>query len=844
MSLKFIFGGPGSGKTTLCLRDMAKLSEKNNCIFIVPEQFTLESERRLCEFNQKGAVINPQVLSFKRLAYRLSEKSGGGSPLDDSGKVMLLRKITSELLGELEFFVRSANKQGFAEELSKAINEFYQYNISSDTLKALEETLEGGLKIKIGDLRKILARFEEFMRSGYVSSETALESAPKEIAKSRFAVGSYIWLDGFYGFTPQEYDIIEKLMANAERVNVALTLDNDNFGAINDSDPFADIKRAVNRLSKIAKNTGVPIEPPVMLTDHHRFKNSPELAFIEKNFLNHKKQRYKARTENIVIRAAANRRAETESAAVEIITLARKKGLRYKEIAVASGDISGYERSIRRIFDEYGVPFFMDYKTDILSHPLAELLRSAIDCAAFNYNYESVFRFLKTGLTPLSADETDELENYALEFGVSGQKWFSDWKAGLEGDEAVRVNRLREKAKNAFHLFAEQSVRGVKTAKNLSAAVFDMLDLMDVASVIEQWAEKAAERGAAVLAKSHLTAYGKIRAVFDKLVDILGDLRVDIRDFSKIVEAGLMAEDMGFTPPSQDQVIVGDLKRTRLPEIKALIILGANEGVLPAIQKETGVFSDTDRLTLKAAGVEIAPDSRAKNARELLDVYLSLTKPSERLTVSYSLGDFNGKTTRPSQVVFKIADMFPLSETAETDIIAASEPAFGRMGEFLRKTLRGEEPGALKLAWLWFKNNEHYARRLSKLESACEPIRNEAYLSKALTDALYGDEIIIGISRLEQFVKCPFAYYATYGLKARPRRIYEARPADYGLLAHKILENFARIMAEEQSDWRGADKAKIDEFVERYTDDMALGEIFTSSSKRLYMLSRVKRVAK
>ncbi|MDR1531150.1 MAG: exodeoxyribonuclease V subunit gamma [Clostridiales bacterium] len=856
--LRFIFGRAGHGKTEQCLYEITEKSQNNASnalIYIVPEQSTLQAEQDLVRLSRNKAIIRTQALSFQRLAYRLFAETGlaGGIILDDVGSRMLLRKILFELEQELKFFTRAANKPGFLENLYDAVREFYQYNISPSQLAACAgQTPDERLADKLRDLQTVFEGYADFLRTqaGYISSANALSLVPARVKDSAFLSGAEIWIDSFTSFTVQEHKIIEALTQKCPSVTVSLTVDDSRapYGALDFYDPFFETKNTVNKLCVMARDCGVAIAPASLMTVPRRFKASHALGHLESNFFPYIPQKYSGDPgREIMIQSASNRYEEVAALCSQIIGLVRDSGLAYADIAVVTGALEEYEKAIRSIFGQYGIPFFVDTKANILAHPLSSLIRGAVDCAAFDMRYEGVFRFLKTGLTPIPRREIDILENYVLQYGIHGWKWEREFE-----DKAVNETRLALLECLAPVLLPLK--QKTHTVREYAAGIFDMLDNLSVCVTLDrQAAELAApaNRGGAAfredavnMARQHRQIWNAICALFDKMVDLLGDQTLTIKDFAKILEAGLDATDIGLIPHTLDQVTVGDLTRTRLPAVKALFVLGACEGALPKVQTERGIFYDDERAALTAFGLELAPDSRRRGAEELFLIYNCICKPSEYLRLSYATGSIEGKGIKPSIILEKIAAMFPaLRHTRlETPAITRPDVLFQRMGAVLRGGM-DETFGAV---YKWFANNNEYKGPLRAMEEIIQGARE--YISPGLLGTMYADGVITtAVSQLEQYARCPFSYFVEYNLAAKERVIYEVQPFDIGNMYHDLLDMFSRLVKGRGISWRQLTDEQINGLVDDCASQISQeirDKVLLNTARSRYMLAKMKQIAK
>jgi len=834
-------GLPGSGKTHKCLEEI-KTAKK--AIYLVPEQYSLQSERNIIEnMPQKATTVS--VLSFQRLAFRLFNSTGAptGTFLDDVGKVMLLRKITADLRKSLNFYGKSADKQGFINGLSHTISEFYRCGVSQENLLMASETAPEAIKHKLSDLHLIYRQYAEVLRNNYFSMDEALDFLPDKISQSEDLNGAHVWVDGFYGFSVQELHVLARIIKKAEQVSITMTV---NKGAVkyNPLHPynfFYETKRAVNKITILAEEQGVKIEEPVFL---HRDENSA-LGIFRSQYYRISPRVYQNSVDAIRVLKAYDKEAEVEESAKQIIGLLRSEGLRYRDIAVMTGDIHSYKKKINRIYALYNIPFFIDVRSDIMSHPLVELIRAAVETAAKRMAYQGVFRFLRTGLTDIPRSGVDALENYVLAYGIKGYQWFRQWEKG-EGAEEAEV--LRGQVLSAL----EDVVSGPYTKKasirEFSERIFSMLERLKIQETLSSWIEDMFVEGDNETLRRHSQIWSKICAVFDKLVETLGDSVVTIVEFGKVLDAGFSASDMGIIPPSVDQVVIGDLTRSRLPAIKALIVLGANEGMLPKPVTETSFLNDEERLYLLELGIEVGSDGKRKSNEDRFLTYVSMARPSDHLCVIYSLFD-RGKEQKPASCIDTLLKIFPEVQQEDSSLdllIRPAKPMLSKMGTLMRRHMSGLEMTAEMLdVYGLLKEHPTYNEVLSRMENAIWYSYAQRKLSRRSARRLYGPELITGASMLERYAECPFAYFMRYNLRARERRLYTVDQLDTGNLFHNVLELFSRKLNEAGESWRSLTQERINELTDICVDELS-PEIpaFFSTARFTYLLKRVRRICK
>jgi ATP-dependent helicase/nuclease subunit B len=879
MSLRFIYGRAGSGKTTRCLEEIkARLDSgaENPLVLLVPEQFTFQAERDLIRVLGRGGILKTEVLSFRRLAFRVFNDAGGitGPHIHSAGKCMILYEILDKRRDSLRIFARSADRPGFVNTLSSLITEFKRYGVAPACLEAAGTSLgaDDPLKEKLAELYAIYAAFEKTLEERYRDSDDDLTLAAEKLDSTGLYTAAEIWLDGFAGFTPQEYGIVGKLLRKAARVNVSLCTDSlEDDRNTDGTDIFSAVKRAFGRFKRLAGEYGAEVEPPVRLDGGlpPRFRGSPELAHLERNLYAYPYKVFKGKTGDISLFSSVNIFSEIEAAARDIVRLCRDEGMRYRDIAVVTRNLSSYEKLIEVIFEEYGIPCFIDRKVDIVNHPLVRMILSMLEIFIENWSYEAVFRYLKTGLTGIDRDSVDRLENYVLACGIRGSRWTGgqDWTMSPEllpgekdaeeqSDSLAEINRIRREVSGPLLEF-RKSAKGRRKASEICGALYDFLCAVGVPGRIEESIDLLRKDGRLSLAGEYSQVWNTVMEVFDQTVEVMGDETFGLERFSDILKIGFGEYRIGLIPASMDQVLVGSVERSKSHEIKALYILGANDGVFPASASEEGILSDRDREALAGTGIELASDTRSKAFDEQYLVYRALTTAGSRLRISWPIADHEGRTMRPSIIIPRLRRLFPhIKETSnlirpdtdegEAELATGRIPAFRQMTAALRRKADGADIRPLwKWVYLWFSGQEDWRRK-------CRSMR-EAFLYRNLAQPvgrrnialLYGDPARSSVSRLEKYTACPFAYYVQYGLGARERKIYRLSPPDVGTFMHAAIERFSKLLEEKDMSWREFDRewcaAAVSEIIDGMLDNMQ-GSGIAASKRYTALALRLKRV--
>jgi len=883
--LRLIVGRSGSGKTWQCLKEIAATVESNpalNCFFLVPEQGSFYAERSLLREIGQGGVIQAQVFSFQRLAWRILQETGGGiaTPLDEVGKTLIIKHILTKHKDKFQVFVRVMDKPGFLEQLVRALSEMKNYCISPEKLASFLDTatedlvddndnLRGDLEGKIAEFAFIYKEFEAFLRENqYLDSDDNLQILVNNLHKAKFLKNTQIWIDGFHGFTPLEIEVIKELLLYCQQINITLCLEHKYLKQkLAETHLFYKPWETYQSLLQMTAELNCPLADVFVLPEpgERRFQESPELAFLEES-LRETKPVYHDVAQAIKLKAVANRQEEVAEAAQEIITLCREKGFRYQDIAVLLRDFTGYENLLTNIFRDYGIPFFLDMKKPVRHHPLPDLLQSVLEVVQGGWSYEPLFRCLKTDLFPLSRRDTDILENFCLAYGIRGNRWTDGkpWRIKTsnqfrQGEQLLqeelllqRVNKAREKVVETL-LPLQEALKEATTGRQYSEVLFSFLERIGVAGKLEFWSMKAKEQGALEEARIHAQVWQKILDLLDSFVEVLGTQEMTLLEFSQVIISGLETLELGLIPPCLDQVLVGSVDRSRNPDLKAVIILGVNEGVFPAKVVESGLFNDEDRLHLAERKIILAPITEKKLFAEQFFIYKALTTASHNLTLSFALADGEGKALTPSSVFTHVWAIFPQAiifldpekERTEEKIVRP-HPTFSNLAVNLRQAKEGQEIPALWWdVYNWYLQKPDWQLPLSTVVAGLFYQQKSSKLPVSIVRKLYGQNLRASISRLERFRACPFSHFLNYGLKLQERAEYKVAAPDLGQFFHAGLENFYRFLQEKQLVWANLTPAEMREIVEKIVEDLAphlQNEVLLSTARYRYLLGKLKRI--
>jgi len=779
--------------------------------FLVPEQFTVQAEKiLLAEPGSNNSMMRADVVNFKRMAYRLSNETGlyGSKIIDNSGRRMILYKAIEECKDNLKLFKGALEHFGLVSEILKLITEAGRYNFSEEKMLSIAEEISDELPIKqkLAELSMIYNKYNEILHRNYVDDNDLMDILAERIKEYKPYENCKIWIDGFFGFTQQEYKIIKELTEKAEEVTITLCCDNPEIAQKgNGADFLKSVYGTYDKLVRMAEENGISLKAPIMLKKHEkpeftRHGYNRALEHFEREYDSYPVKPFHGDTSKLGIYAAKTIYSEAEFAACKIRELCREKGLHYRDIAVIAKDINSYAPVCKDIFIQNGIPFFIDSKKDLTRHPLARLIISALETVTEGFSYKTMFTYLKTGLLSYDQEVLDLIENHVLRKNISSiKRWTNDeWWVFEEEDERINETR-REILEPLMEIKEELSV--CKNILQQANALYNFLENIQVADIIINRESK-----------EYIKTWNGFISILDKMTESLGEERVTPSKFLNILRSGLQDYQTGEIPTTLDNVLIGNLDRTKNARIKALIFLGVNEGVVPGGASKEGIISDKERQILKDKKIYLAADANEQIYLEEFNIYSALMAPSDYLYITYKVKDSGGKGKRPSRIINRVLKMFP-DINFENDIIedemfirplksiASSEFTFTKYLSYLSEKTNGREADDIwEETGKYFSNKEQYQERIDKALEYRNFRSRSIEISKEQASKLFGESIITSVSRVEKYNTCPYSFYAEYGLRAEERKILSFNSREAGSFIHEILEMIAGNMQEADID--------------------------------------------
>lgn len=824
MSLRFVFGGSGAGKSTRLYSEIIQRAEEEpgrNFLIIVPDQFTMQTQKELVTHpvNKRDGILNIDVLSFSRLSHRIFEEVGKREipVLDDTGKSLVLRKVAGSLKEELPYLGSNLDKQGYIHEVKSAISEFMQYGVGVDDVQKLMNyaAKKGTLYYKLKDLQVLYRGFMEYIREKFITTEETLDLLRESLDSSAIVKNSVFAFDGFTGFTPIQNRVIGKLLGIAKEVILTVTLDlrEDPFLQDGEQKLFHMSKKTVADFVKMAQEEKAERGRDILAgyDGEHRFSHNEPLAHLERTLFRYPVKEYDKPQSSVHLFAASTVREEVRQTGIKLRRLVREKGFFYRDIAVVAGDLEVYAELVEAEFSLLGIPCFVDRTRGIVLNPLTEYIKSAFEVLAKNFSYESVFQYLRSGLAGFLPEETDLLENYCKETGIRGRrKWsmqFTKRTAQMkeETEPLLAINELRERFYEELSPLLNVET---KSAAAYVEALYLFLTRNKAAERLAVYEEMFLDKGELVRAKEYAQVYRLVMELLEQIMGLLGDEPMSLKEFADILEAGFAEIEVGTIPQNVDRVLVGDIERTRLREVKALFFVGVNDGNIPKNTGKGGIISDIDREFLRQPEIELAPSPRQQMYIQRLYLYLNMTKPSDLLYLSFAGMSGDGKALRPAYLIASMRQLFPQlsveypeKEPVLSQIMTpeAGLPYLaGALREYAQGNMVQEETATLYRA---YRERLEYAGLLQRLTDAAFYRYEHSPLQKNVARALYGQILRNSVSRLETYAACAYRHFLKYGMSLKEREELAFENVDMGNVFHGVLEGFSHKLEESAYTW-------------------------------------------
>ena len=878
MQTRFLLGPAGSGKTFRCLAQIrAMLKARPDgppLLFIAPKQATFQLERQLLSDGSIAGYTRLHILSFERLAQFVLERLGAPVPplLDEEGRLMVLRALLTRRQSELKVFHANARMQGFARQASLILREFQQHDIDAAGLRALADKIGGDATLgrKLHDLSIALEAYRHWLAEHDLSDADSLFDAaieairrsarpPGDEGQAKGPVGDRglhiggVWMDGFGELPPKQLSLLTALLPYADNATLAFCLDDNSPEDRTWHSHWSPVFHAFQRCwsqTEEAQSSAPAVELLVREPEVSRFELSPNLRDLERRWAGSADPGARSAVEaaptplnhaeaSVRVVRCATPEAEALLAARTIRKYVREEGARFRDCAVIVRSLEPYGHTIRRVFRRFDIPFFLDRRESVGHHPLAELTRAAIRIAAFNWRHDDWFSALKSGLACGDEFAVDHMENEALARGWEGDFWQTPIALVEEANLAERLEETRSEIVPPFSRFCETLAQAgaAPTGSMLSSALGRLWEDLEIEEKLEGWSADSAP-------PIHQTVWEELQKWLGNVERAFPHEPIPLREWLPILETGLGSLSVGVIPPAIDQVLIGAIDRSRNPELKLALVLGANEGVFPASPESIGLLSERDRDRLESAGVRLGPNRLRQISLERYYGYIACTRPRERLIVTFAQRNLDDTELNPSPFIHRLRRILPdLEIEAQTGDI--DWPRSEHIGELVAPLMRQRNlpddkrhPGLARIVSL-----PAVQAMGDRLTPASEPDPEES-IAPQLAARLYGPTLRASVSRIEHFAACPFRFFANSGMRAEERRVFQIDSRERGTFQHEVLSKFHEELQEEGKRWRDLTPAAASERIrvlaDTFADDYREG-LFRASDKNLFAVESLSR---
>lgn len=851
--VRYIIGGTGRGKSTYCYKDILKRAYNNpdkQYIILVPEQFTLETQRALVKESKNGVILNVDVLSFMRLAHRIFDELiiKEKLVLEDTGKNMVIRRLLSEYKDKLSFFKNVRGNKGFNSDLKSFISELMQYRITPDKLlKAADNCTSDILSAKLQDTAFIYEKFIEYKKDKYIAAEQVLELLANELVNSKFVENSTIYFDGFTGFTPIQLRVIDVLLSKAEELIFNITISAEEYFSNNSIENFNIFhlsRETIQKVNEIAIKKGVSISTKPVILNYN--EKNEELDLLEKNIFRYSRKKIPT-SNSVIIKQCKNKKDEIQYLLLQILSFVRDEGKRYRDIAVVVGDMAEYGESVAYEFTKAGIPCFLDSKKPITANPFIEYIRSSLLVIEENFSIESVMRYLRSGFSGIDTGKTDVFENFILRRGIEEVKRYQrcfeensgrkEYLHECEVAEEVRIALMQEFTPLYNNLKSKKGKVG-----KIVLSLYNFIRNAGIEKKLSDLSEEFEKNGLPVKSKEYSQCFKIVMSVFEKMYELLGDKEVTLDDFREILESGFDEGEAGFIPLGSDQVVIGDVERTRLENIKILFCTGFNEGLVPKPSEPRGFITDFEKDMLQKFDIELSPTAKEKAFREQFYIYMLFSKPTYKLYVTYSEMSSEGRTAKPSYFVNRLKSLFENYKSEKHDLKLLDEIRKDGGMDFLLKSLKNEKLDDNVLSIIKYYEM-HEDKRYLNLINGFNSKAHVDKLRKDIAEKLY-ENLKGSVTRLELFAVCPYAHFIKHGLRLEERKEFELRPMDIGNILHEVLEKFVKKVINAGSDFSNLSETGVKSICDSSLNEILnLREEINSSNRLKYQAERLKRIS-
>lgn len=870
MAVKIITGQIGSGKTEYCIAEIRK-ARKNagyRCIMLVPSYYSHETEKMLVrEFGGTG-INGIEVTSFEKLSRELAR--GAEKRLSAPGKQALVCRAVELCSAELkrrhkEFdakLISAVSRTGFLDIAASLISEMKRYMVTAEALRERAETEDNAvLKQKLEISSMLCENYDRLLsETEYCDSDEDLLRLA-EVVGEAFGSGAGIWIDRFDEFLPQQLAVIDSIIRSGADVTFTFNVCPDMY------DTYYGTRASIDSICSMSGAQLISLEGGM-----RHLEKAPDLKFLFSTWFD--RDVYSGAVENAEIFEARDSYTEIEHTACRILEFVREDKCRFRDIAVICGDTQSSAHIIKAVFDEYDIPYYSDEKISLADHPIAMQILSLFDIIENNWDYSSVFEYLRSGFIycrdergryrRVSDDDIDILENYVLKFGIRGKSaWSRSWNSGRklideafgrerEERSAGKIDSLREFVSAPVLGFSNE-MSSAENVHDYCCAVYNFIDNIGLYPGLKAELLSMAVNRATADAQRFGQIWNLILDVLDQLDTALGNTVTGAKEFGNYLRAAMTKCEIRTIPSGVDRVFIGSPDKSGPANARILFMTGAVSGTFPSENTFEGFISNSEREYLESRDIHLAPPTSKKSANQRNSVYKTLSAVTEKLCISYPVQTPDGKACRPSRTVIDIRsklegiriynDIAPKPDEEKRMYVSSPKTTMHNM------LIRPVNSMLWKYVNEWFEENGDWHSRLINVGRLKNNYSNRVIsLDKRYASGLYGDKVIYSATRLNTYAECPFRYFLQYGLQASPREEWELNAADTGTYAHELIRIFCeKVDSDDKLSWDTLTDEQcaelIDSFVEKTVENIKEADV-NEKEKTAHIFGRMGKTVK
>ncbi len=846
--------------------------------WLLPKQATFQAERELTI--SLGGFTRLRIISLDLLGEEILTHCGNvGIPfVSPVGRRLIISHLLRKHQSQLKFYNQSATRPGLAAELDSTFGEFERANLTADRLDNFIHQMEPqddnatNLRDKLHDVNLLLTHYHAYIGQDRLDPGKRLEKVLKHVANCSLLKDAAIFVDDFYDFTGFEIRLLAAVAVAAKSMDVCILADptsavfNNPHNIPDELSPFHRTERTYRALYFAISELKVAVNPIILLKQSHRFK-SELLTHLETSLFSNKAAT-QTNENSIRFFETPDARIEVDIAAREIQS-ALQSGLRLRDIVLLVRNLDDYHDLISASFHEHNLPFFADRRRSARHHPLLQFVRAAVLVALHRWPHEPMMTLLKSGLVQVEEEIADEIENYVLRHRIRGSGWTSDrpwqFKRELTRNEIDDINSAtltetspiddarKSLAAKLQPFTTALPINRPLPAKFIVTEIVKLLESFEVRQTLAKWIHDADSHGQFEQRGEHEQVWKELMELFQEIVDVLENEPIILADFLDVLDNTLENFDLALPPQVVDRILVGQIDRTRTPELKLAIVLGVNEGQFPQTARENSVLSDAERRSLQNEKFDLDPDTERLLLDEQLFAYIAFTRASSQLIVTRSHSDSAGRARNPSPFWDRLRNLFPDTAAIQVQRHLQNAPAnIATPRQLVTSLMRWVRGGHLDSAphralYQWLAQHDCDGQPIDRMRYhgwKALGYSNTAQLEAEAAAKIFPSPLQATASQIETFAACPFRHFVRHGLKLRDRDDPDITAIDLSNAYHKVLEDLIGEILQSQTDWCELSDDEIGKIVQNYLTEVGRtlrGELMISSARNRYLLDRIER---